>query len=68
VHRVRAIALCEHTELTGCSRRDALGELERQTQFKDKAQRQESVPLGLLAYLSCRRPTCCCIKLASSGG
>ncbi|MGH7606877.1 MAG: tryptophan--tRNA ligase [Gemmatimonadales bacterium] len=27
-----------------------LGELERQTQFKDKAQRQESVPAGLLAY------------------
>lgn len=27
-----------------------LGELERQTQFKDKAQRQESVPAGLLNY------------------
>ena len=27
-----------------------LGELERQTQFKDKAQRQESVPVGLLNY------------------
>src|SRR5256884_8618133 len=27
-----------------------LGELERQTQFKDKAQRQESVPAGLLKY------------------
>jgi tryptophanyl-tRNA synthetase len=27
-----------------------LGELERQTQFKDKAQRQESVAMGLLAY------------------
>jgi tryptophanyl-tRNA synthetase len=27
-----------------------LGELERQTQFKDKAERQESVPAGLLNY------------------
>lgn len=27
-----------------------LGELERQTQYKDKAQRQESVPAGLLCY------------------
>src|SRR6266705_87508 len=27
-----------------------LGELERQTQFKDKAQRQEAVAMGLLAY------------------
>src|SRR2546426_1060741 len=27
-----------------------LGELERQTQFKDKAQRQESVPAGPLKY------------------
>src|SRR2546430_2240544 len=27
-----------------------LGELERKTQFKDKAQRQESVPAGLLNY------------------
>ena len=27
-----------------------LGELERQTQYKDKAQRQESVPAGLLNY------------------
>ncbi|HET7791357.1 MAG TPA: tryptophan--tRNA ligase [Gemmatimonadales bacterium] len=27
-----------------------LGELERQTQYKEKAQRQESVPAGLLAY------------------
>ncbi len=27
-----------------------LGELERQTQFKDKSQRQESVPAGLLNY------------------
>jgi len=27
-----------------------LGELERQTQFKDKAQRQQSVPAGLLNY------------------
>src|SRR5207249_7301315 len=27
-----------------------LGELERQTQFKDKAQRQESIPAGLLNY------------------
>jgi tryptophanyl-tRNA synthetase len=27
-----------------------LGELERQTQFKDKSQRQESIPAGLLNY------------------
>jgi tryptophanyl-tRNA synthetase len=27
-----------------------LGELERQTQFKDKSQRQESIPAGLLLY------------------
>src|SRR5437879_7688163 len=41
----------EHTELDWLlTTVTPLGELERQTQFKDKAQRQESVPLGLLAY------------------
>jgi tryptophanyl-tRNA synthetase len=41
----------EHTELNWLLTTVApLGELERQTQFKDKAQRQESVPMGLLAY------------------
>src|SRR6266581_3546863 len=41
----------EHTELTWLlTTVTPLGELERQTQFKDKAQRQESVPAGLLAY------------------
>jgi tryptophanyl-tRNA synthetase len=41
----------EHTELAWlltCV--TPLGELERQTQFKDKAGRQESVPAGLLSY------------------
>jgi tryptophanyl-tRNA synthetase len=41
----------EHTELNWyltCV--TPLGELERQTQFKDKAQRQESVLAGILAY------------------
>src|SRR5712671_6216387 len=41
----------EHTELNWLLNTvTPLGELERQTQFKDKAQRQESVPAGLLAY------------------
>src|SRR2546426_47869 len=41
----------EHTELHWLLNTVApLGELERQTQFKDKAQRQESVPAGLLNY------------------
>src|SRR6266699_696757 len=41
----------EHTELNWLlTTVTPLGELERQTQFKDKAQRQESVPLGLLGY------------------
>jgi tryptophanyl-tRNA synthetase len=41
----------EHTELNWLlTTVTPLGELERQTQFKDKAQRQESVPMGLLAY------------------
>ena len=41
----------EHTELNWLLMTVApLGELERQTQFKDKAQRQESVPAGLLNY------------------
>ncbi|HYR30955.1 MAG TPA: tryptophan--tRNA ligase, partial [Gemmatimonadales bacterium] len=41
----------EHTELNWLlTTITPLGELERQTQFKDKAQRQESVPAGLLAY------------------
>src|SRR5574341_1984089 len=43
--------LPEHTELNWLlTTVTPLGELERQTQFKDKAQRQESVPAGLLAY------------------
>jgi tryptophanyl-tRNA synthetase len=41
----------EHTELTWLFNTVApLGELERQAQFKDKAQRQESVSAGLLNY------------------
>lgn len=41
----------EHAELNWLLMTVApLGELERQTQFKDKAQRQESVPAGLLNY------------------
>jgi len=43
--------VAEHTELNWLLTTVApLGELERQTQFKDKAQRHESVPMGLLAY------------------
>lgn len=41
----------EHTELAWIFNSvTPLGELERQTQFKDKAQRQESVVAGLLTY------------------
>jgi tryptophanyl-tRNA synthetase len=41
----------EHTELNWIfNTLTPLGELERQTQFKDKAQRQESVMAGLLNY------------------
>jgi tryptophanyl-tRNA synthetase len=41
----------EHTELAWIFNSIApLGELERQTQFKEKAQRQESVVVGLLTY------------------
>src|SRR5467141_2059457 len=41
----------EHSELNWfLNTVTPLGELERQTQFKDKAQRQESVPAGLLNY------------------
>jgi len=41
----------EHTELAWVFNSvTPLGELERQTQFKDKAQRQESVNAGLLIY------------------
>ena len=41
----------EHSELNWLFNTVApLGELERQTQYKDKAQRQESVPAGLLNY------------------
>jgi tryptophanyl-tRNA synthetase len=41
----------EHTELNWLLNIvTPLGELERQTQFKDKAQRHESVPAGLLNY------------------
>ncbi len=43
--------VAEHTELNWLLTTVApLGELERQTQFKDKAQRQEAVAMGLLAY------------------
>ena len=43
--------VAEHTELYWLLNTvTPLGELERQTQFKDKAQRQESVPAGLLNY------------------
>ncbi len=41
----------EHTELAWIFNTiTPLGELERQTQFKDKASREESVPAGLLNY------------------
>jgi tryptophanyl-tRNA synthetase len=41
----------EHTELNWLLTTVApLGELERQTQFKEKARREESVPAGLLCY------------------
>ena len=41
----------EHTELSWLlTTITPLGELERQTQYKDKSQRQESVPAGLLNY------------------
>ena len=41
----------EHTELTWLFNTvTPLGELERQVQFKDKSQRQESVSTGLLTY------------------
>ena len=41
----------EHTELTWLLNTiTPLGELERQTQFKEKAQRQESIAAGLLNY------------------
>jgi tryptophanyl-tRNA synthetase len=43
--------VAEHTELNWIlTTVTPLGELERQTQYKDKAQRQESVPAGLLNY------------------
>src|SRR5687768_7928303 len=41
----------EHTELAWILNTvTPLGELERQTQFKDKSSRQESIPVGLLTY------------------
>jgi tryptophanyl-tRNA synthetase len=41
----------EHSELNWLLNTVApLGELERQTQFKDKSQKQESIPAGLLNY------------------
>jgi len=41
----------EHTELSWVfTTVTPIGELERMTQFKDKSQRQESVPAGLLNY------------------
>ena len=43
--------VAEHSELNWLLTIVApLGELERQTQFKEKAQRQESIPAGLLNY------------------
>jgi tryptophanyl-tRNA synthetase len=43
--------VAEHTELNWLLTTVApLGELERQTQFKDKSQRMESIPAGLLTY------------------
>lgn len=43
--------VAEHSELNWLlTTITPLGELERQTQFKDKSQSQESVPAGLLAY------------------
>jgi len=43
--------VAEHSELNWLlTSVTPLGELERQTQFKDKAQRQESILAGLLAY------------------
>jgi tryptophanyl-tRNA synthetase len=43
--------VAEHTDLNWLlTSVTPLGELERQTQFKDKAQRQESILAGLLAY------------------
>jgi tryptophanyl-tRNA synthetase len=43
--------VAEHSELSWIlTTVTPLGELERQTQYKDKAQRQESVPAGLLSY------------------
>ena len=44
-------AVPEHTELAWIFNSVApLGELERQTQFKDKSSRQESIAVGLLTY------------------
>jgi len=43
--------VAEHSELSWLlTIVTPLGELERQTQFKEKAQRQESIPAGLLNY------------------
>jgi tryptophanyl-tRNA synthetase len=43
--------VAEHAELNWLLTTVApMGELERQTQFKDKSQRQESIPAGLLLY------------------
>ena len=43
--------VAEHTELAWIfNTLTPLGELERQTQFKDKSSRQESIPVGLLTY------------------
>jgi tryptophanyl-tRNA synthetase len=43
--------VAEHTQLNWLlTSVTPVGELERQTQFKDKSQRQESIPAGLLAY------------------
>jgi len=43
--------VAEHTELNWLlTSVTPLGELERQTQYKDKSQRQESVAMGILAY------------------
>ena len=43
--------VAEHTDLNWLlTSVTPLGELERQTQYKDKSQRQESVAMGILAY------------------
>lgn len=48
---VQSHVAAEHTELNWLlTTVTPLGELERQTQFKEKSQRQESIPAGILNY------------------